>query len=115
MVSGGPEQAGLAQLAREARTVIRNRVWFELENPAAVVHGVKLARIVFAETDDLHRAVGQFATPGELFAVVTQAPELARHPVAVNIGAVQFAQPFAVIDAASRDGRRLGVRMRNNG
>src|SRR5205823_10521461 len=76
VVSGGREQAGLAQLAREARTVIRNRVWFELENPAAVVHGVKIARIVFAETDDLHRAVGQFPTPGELFAVVTQAPEL---------------------------------------
>ena len=44
-------------------------------------------------------------------AVVLESPELARFVVGVDIGAVQLGQAIAVVDAATGDGARFGVRV----
>ena len=114
MVFRRSKQTRIAQPSREAGAVVGNRIGFELENAATVVHDVQLAGVVLAETDDLHRAVGQFAMPGHLFAIVAEAPDFSGHPVAIKVSAAEFAQPLAAIDTAASDGGRFRVGMIND-
>ncbi len=60
------------------------------------------------------RRVGQLLLPGDLLAVVAQAPELAGHVVAVDVGAVQLLEALAVVDVAAGDRAGLGVRDRRS-
>src|SRR5262249_21566232 len=48
--------------------------------------------------------------PGDLVLIKARPPQLARYPVAADIGADQVLELLAVVDVAAGDGRRLGVR-----
>ena len=107
MVFHRGKQTRIVQSSGKTGAVVGNRIGFELKNAAAIVHDVQLTGVVRAETDDLHRAIGQFATPCHLFAIVAEAPDFSGDPIAIKVSAAQIAQPLAMINAAAGDGRRL--------
>ena len=65
---------------------------------------------VGAEAGDLQRGVGNEFVPGDLFAIVADAPDAAGGVVGVDISALQFRQGGAVVDQPT--GHRAGLRVR---
>ena len=52
-----------------------------------------VARVVEAKADDLQRRIDQLLAPGDLAAVVLEAPDLAGDVVAVDVRPAQLRQP----------------------
>src|SRR5438552_8269622 len=67
--------------------------------------------MILAEGDDPLRPVGQLLMPEDvIIPVEARAPDLARHPVAANIGADQLLEALAAVNVAAGDGGALAVR-----
>ena len=62
-----------------------------------------------AETGDLHGAVGEVLVPGDLAPLVPDAIDLARRPVAVEVGADEVGQGLAAIDHSARKRAEFGM------
>ena len=79
------------------------------------VDEIQLAVLALAEGDDLHRGIGDFLVPGDLFAVVPQGPDFAGLVVAVDVGSRELRQALAVVHKAAGDRGGLTVMMSDDG
>src|SRR5262249_32654704 len=79
-------QPRLAQARGELRPLHLLRRLLQAVVAAAVVGDQQLAFGVEAEARYLERGAGQLLVPGDLAALVADAPDLARGPVAVDVG-----------------------------
>ena len=110
------EQPGLAQRPRErARGRARRRALQGVDEAGRVVDRVDLAVPAHGEAGDEDRGVGQLLVPGDLLAVVAQAPDLAVLVVAVDIRPAQLGELRTVVDVAAGDRPALGVVVLDDG
>ena len=93
----------------------RRRALQGVDEAGGVVDGVDLAVPADGEAGDEDRGVGQLLVPGDLLAVVAQAPDLAVLVVAVDIGPAQLGELRAVVDVAAGDRPALGVVVLDDG
>ena len=112
------EQAGLTQAPRKSQVLVRWWVCTQAIQTAPVIQDEQLTRGILTKAHDLQGGIDQlFHRVGGC--VAAQRPDLARDPVAIDIGPGQGGQGFAVINQPAGDGRRLrvrvGVNRRENG
>ena len=104
------EQAGFAELAREATAVTALGIGSQFIDAAvAVVDVVELVLVVFREPDDLVRGHGEFLAFLDFAVAPPERPDAAHRPIAVDVGVAQFGQALATIDEATRDARGFDV------
>src|SRR5207244_7819668 len=107
------EQPGLAQPPWKGRARVLDVIGHELVDAARVVviKKVQFAVVVLTKGDDALAAPGQLLVPGNaILFFEARGPELARDPVAADVGADQVLVTLAAVDIAARDRRPFGVR-----